>query len=88
MRKCYIKQFADGEYGWDGLAACSCVMSVALKREVHYNDLEDLVSTSKITKEERIAINKVDGAFASDADVEVIKKLAARYSVMIVKRRN
>ena len=88
MKRCYIRELTDGEHAWDGLAQCDCIMAVALKQQVTLNDLYNLKRKNMITLKELRAIQKMDDADALQKDVEIIKNLAKRYNVKIVKRRD
>jgi len=90
MKICYYKindgcyTWADGDHG-DAIADEKCIMAVALGKNVDGNDLSRLQENGTLDIGERMAIGNFDLSNGTIEDKKVIKEIAKRHQVKLVK---
>ena len=61
----------------------SCIMAIALSREILASDLNSLVHDGNISSEELDSITAFDNTFGTIKDFRIIKQIAKRYNVKL-----
>ena len=61
----------------------SCIMAIALNKEVYASDLNSLVHDGNISSEELESISAFDNTFGTNKDFRIIKQIAKRYNVKL-----
>lgn len=89
-KTCYYVE-KEGRFRWylpddKDTPACKCIMSVAEGKTVQLNELNRLFYDGVITDKELDSIYRFDGRRGLDKDLEIIKKLAKRIKVELVRK--
>ena len=61
----------------------SCIMAIALNKEVYADDLNSMVHDGNISSEELDSIEAFDNTFGTIKDFRIIKQIAKRYNVKL-----
>lgn len=82
MKVCKYTKWANG-YGWVGEVCKSCIMAVALRKQIHMLDLHKLKNDGKLTETELGAIRSFDHETGTKEDLNILKILADSYKIKL-----
>jgi len=93
MKTCYYKENMGKPYfgyGWyligSNTPACKCIMAVAESKTLGMDGLNELLTRRTITAEEYSAIRNFDNRDGTVDDLKIIKELAKKVKVKLVRK--